>query len=343
MASQNLEFLSDFNHLFTPVLASYFAEKKKETANLSPVVQEAVERIERLTLSGGKRIRPALLYHSFISYGGKSFEDVKNYCLALELLHSWALIHDDIMDRSHFRRGQSTVNAYYEEKYEDPDLANSLSILAGDLALSFADELFYSQTIKNEKITLIYSQLKKEVIYGQIMDVTKAKSEEEVLKMIEYKTAGYSIEKPLLLGALLGGADSFQLKALSEIGLKTGLAFQIQDDILGVFGDEETLGKPVDSDMKEGKMTLLVIKTLSLLNSHDKKIFLSLWGNPKSGKKELGMIKKMITDSKGLSSCLSYYNSINKDIDSKIASSKVPISLKNIMLKLVDLNKERQK
>ena len=245
------------------------------------------------------------------------------------------------MDRSHLRRGQSTVNAYYEEKYKDSNLANSLSILAGDLALSLADELFYSQSSKNEKVISLYSELKTEVIYGQIMDVVKVQKESDVLKMIEYKTAGYSIEKPLLLGALLAGVDLSKLKKLSEIGLKIGLTFQIQDDILGVFGDEKTLGKPVDSDMKEGKMTLLIMKTLALLKSPDKSIFLSLWGNSHTGKKELDLARKMIKSSGGFKSCLSYYNSINKDIGFKLTSSSLPMPLKNVLHALVDFNKKR--
>jgi len=346
-----MQFLSDFNKLFTPVLVDYFERKKKEVVNLSSTVKETVERIESLTLSGGKRIRPALLYYSFLAFskikhtgsvrmhspGVEGIKRIKNYCLALELLHSWALIHDDIMDRSILRRGAPTVNAYYKEKYKDPSFANSLSILAGDMALSFADELFTSsfQSLSHSgkprhkrgasritggfwasqndtsklnadqiKLLHLYDQLKTQVIYGQIMDIIKVKTEKEVLKMIEYKTAGYSIEKPLLIGACLAGADYSKLKNLSNIAIKIGIAFQIQDDILGVFGDEKTLGKPVENDMKEGKMTLLVIKTLSILSSKDKKLFRALWGNPKSGKEELETIKKMIKDSGGLSSCL---------------------------------------
>lgn len=334
--------LQDFNVVFEPLLKDYFLKKRKEIQSLSPVVKEALERIEKLTLAGGKRLRPALLYYSYKAFGGKSLHDIKNYALAIEILHSWALIHDDIMDNARIRRGKPTVIAYYERKYKNKNLGTSLAILCGDIALSWADELFYSSSIGNERLSNIFSILKNEVIYGQLMDIGKVATEKEIVTMVELKTARYTVEKPLRLGALLARADDSLCEILGSIGIKIGIAFQIQDDILGIFGNKILLGKSILSDLKEGKMNLLVIKTLQKLNLHDKKRFLSLWGNPQGNVKDLKEVQQMIKSKGGWKSCITYYNNLVKDIKKEIKGSRLPLMLQKLLLNIVDFNSKRQ-
>lgn len=334
--------LQDFNVIFEPLLKDYFLKKRHEIQGLSPVVKEALERIEKLTLSGGKRLRPALLYASYKAFGGKSLRKVQNYALAIEILHSWALIHDDIMDNARIRRGKPTVIAYYERKYKNINLASALAILCGDMALSWADELFSSSSSQDERLSRIFSTLKNEVIYGQIMDVGKVSTEKEILTMIELKTARYTVEKPLLLGAILAHADESLSQVLGNIGVKIGIAFQIQDDILGVFGNKKTLGKSIISDLKEGKMNLLIVKTLQRLNTEEKKRFLSLWGNPKGRTKDLEEVQKKIKEKGGWNACLTYYNNLVKDIKKEIKGSNVPSILQKLLKDIVDFNSKRQ-
>ncbi|MBI4066973.1 polyprenyl synthetase family protein [Candidatus Gottesmanbacteria bacterium] len=350
--------LSDFNKLFTPALRDFFSLKRQELTKYPPIVREVGDQIASLTLSGGKRIRPALLYYSYQGFSQKKKHTgsvrIQNYCLAIEILHTWALIHDDIMDQSILRRGKATTYKYFQNKY-NPRLGLNLSILAGDLALSWADELFYSASPSRsprlsgrqafghlEGVTKLFSQMKNEVITGQIMDIFTVKTAKEALQMMELKTAQYSVEKPLLIGALLAGANDSELHTLSNLGLKIGIAYQLQDDLLGVFGVPKTLGKDITSDMKEGKMNLLIIKTLSQLQSIDRKKFLSLWGSPKAGLDDLKEVQKIIKLSSGLNSFNKYYNSLTKDINANLKNKNITNILQKSLEELINFNIIRQ-
>lgn len=332
--------LGKFTTLFVSYLLSFFAQKRKGLKNFSPVILEAENQIERLTLSGGKRIRPALIYYPYQALSSGPLDSVKNYCLSIEMLHSFALIHDDIMDRGKTRRANETAIAYFAKKYKDDHLANSLAILTGDLAFSWADELFSLALTQNkinyQRLFNIYAALKNEVVYGQLMDIKKVKTEKEILQMMQFKTASYSFEKPLLLGAVLGGASSLQLKLLSSFGQNIGLAFQIQDDILGVFGDAQKLGKPVGSDLKEGKMNLLSIKTLTNLNGVDKKAFLQIWGNPRSNFQDLVFIRDLMKRSGSLSDCFNFYKKLKTDALKTLFTKTLPKKLTKLLAQLTD-------
>ncbi len=335
-------FLPDFNDLFLPSAKDFFRRKKEAARGMPSIIDEAIDRIEDLTLSGGKRIRPALLYYSYQIFGAGSFEKVKNYCLALEILHSFALIHDDIMDKGEKRRGRETASFYFQKKFKSKDLSNNLAILCGDLAFAWADELFYADN--NKKLFDIFSLLKEEVIYGQLLDVVKVKTEAEILQMMQFKTAGYTIEKPLILGALLGEASEAQLEVLKSMGIALGLAFQIQDDILGVFGETKTLGKPVDSDLKEGKMNLLAIKTLKKLKGTERSSFLTIWGNPKSGAGQLQKVRQLMAKSGGLEDCLHDYHKLKKkaleNLKNLTLSQKGNILLSGLIDEILVLDKD---
>lgn len=233
-------------------LASFLASK--EQTDLTDSIQETIS-------AGGKRIRPTLLYVAYTGGGGKDDSLIFSVGAAIELFHTFALIHDDILDNSSTRRGKPTI-------YKKEGLSSAL--LAGDLSIFFANELFYS-VIKGmdetQQISHQWQLLQEEVIKGEYLDMALANvpsvSESNVMKIMEYKTARYSFMRPLLIGSLLAGGSSQIQQSLSDFGKNIGIAFQIQDDILGIFGNEAITGKSVNSDILEGKMTLLMVRLIA--------------------------------------------------------------------------------
>ena len=236
--------------------------------------------------SGGKRIRPGLCYAAFIGSGGDPNDvTARKVMTALELLHTFALLHDDIMDGSSMRRGNLTVHeefaAYHSKsnyRGESRRFGDGVGILAGDLAFVYADIMIEEAPIEVRKI---YSELRLEVNIGQYLDLLGTARCEPTVEMARkiniYKSGKYTIERPMHVGAVLCGKSQVELDQLSDFGLPLGEAFQLQDDILGVFGDDSLTGKPVGDDLREGKPTELVAQTLNLLDGNTRKRFVDLF------------------------------------------------------------------
>lgn len=284
---------SSFQQVVNNELKGLFARKLKESHKVDKRLPELIEQIADVTLRGGDRMRPYFcalgfqiatnqlktqnLTHKIPGIQGLKFREsltILPALLALELTHTFALIHDDIMDGADTRRRGSTIHAYFTKNLRNDQLATSLGILAGDLAYLWADELFDQLTIKNSSVArTLFNIMREETIYGQIRDVwgMYGASTSEVLKLYDLKSGRYSVEKPLLIGATLGGGEAKLLSQLSQYGRKVGMAFQIQDDILGVFGNEENTGKSITSDITECKWTILISEMYIRLNSIDQK------------------------------------------------------------------------
>ncbi|MBI2611609.1 polyprenyl synthetase family protein [Candidatus Gottesmanbacteria bacterium] len=302
--------LTKFQKQFNSILETFIFTKLKQVKGAPVVVRKGIEQLAKITLSGGKRIRPAFIYYGYKMCGGKSFAEIKNYLLAIEILQTFALIHDDIIDRATKRRGVETINSR---------LGNNMAILCGDLAYTWSDELFY-QNCPTKNLSSLFEQMKQQVIMGQILDLYSPQKEKDVVQMMEWKTASYSVEKPLCIGAILAAASAEKINTLSFIGINIGLAFQTQDDIFGVFGREEKLGKSTLDDLRNGKKTLLYFKTLANLNPIKKQEFFSLWGNSKAGYNELRVIQKIVTNSGGLVKVINLYKNWKKEAISLLQS-----------------------
>jgi geranylgeranyl diphosphate synthase type I len=228
------------------------------------------EASDHLIKAGGKKLRPVLVILACESVGGRSEYALKT-AASMELIHTFSLIHDDIMDKDEMRRGKPSVHKLWGEP---------MAILAGDTLFSKAFETVLKTDtthIDAEKVldaleTVVDSCIK--ICEGQALDITfEGKldvKEEEYMTMIYKKTAAL-IAAATKAGAILGGGNEEQINALSEYGRLIGLAFQIQDDYLDVVSIEEDIGKPVGSDILEGKMTLMVVHTLVNADDHDKK------------------------------------------------------------------------
>ncbi|MGM5484568.1 MAG: polyprenyl synthetase family protein [Nanobdellota archaeon] len=217
------------------------------------------DEVRRFTLNGGKRLRPRLLYHTFLCFR-EDDEEVFRVAASLELIQSFLLIHDDIMDKDALRRGMKTVHERYYEDTGDRHLSNSLAIVAGDVSYTYAVEIINSAQVRNKEDVVSYvSRMIETVCRGQHKDLLASSrdsvKDEEILDIYRLKTAAYSTTGPMVLGGLLAGRkDNSDLERIGEL---IGIAFQLKDDILGIFGSEDKIGKPVGSDIEEGKKTLL--------------------------------------------------------------------------------------
>lgn len=260
-------------------LGQYFKKKAKEVQN-DTIVLELVHQIADVTLRGGDRLRPFMGQLGYTAGQGKNEASILPALLALELTHTFALIHDDIMDRASVRRGGPTIPAHFtQDSRTSHHDAISLAILAGDLACVWADELM--DEVQNRSAKTQFNVMRQEVIGGQTLDVTMSETVEpnDILRMYMLKTARYSLTHPLVIGALLAGekTSASLLHALHQYGDAIGIAFQLRDDWLGVFGDAKTFGKSTSSDIEEGKWTLLASYTKEQLNARDTKRLVSLY------------------------------------------------------------------
>jgi geranylgeranyl diphosphate synthase type I len=273
-------------------LDEFLAEQADRLAPLGP--DAALLHAEaRAAVSGGKRFRAAFCYWGYRAVraarepGRAPAADDERAVLraaaALEILHASALAHDDYMDASDTRRGRPATHrsfaaAHREARWRgDPDqYGAAAAILLGDLLLSWSDELLRRCGLGWDRVGPaldLFDRCRSEVITGQFLDVSvQARGSADVddaMRVLRFKSAKYSIERPLHVGAALAGADSADLAWLSAFGLPLGEAFQLRDDLLGVFGDPEQTGKPAGDDLVEGKRTVLVALALDGLDGDD--------------------------------------------------------------------------
>lgn len=232
---------------------------------------EPIEALRDFVLAGGKRLRPAFCHWAFVGAGGDPVDPVVvDAGAALELLHTFALVHDDVMDGSALRRGRTTVHVDFAARHvmsgwrgEARRFGEGAAILVGDLAFVYADTLMVGAPGPAAEV---FNELRIELNIGQYLDVVgtaRACSDHATARRIAcYKSGKYTVERPLHLGAALAGRLPELAEALSAYGLPLGEAFQLRDDLLGAFGDSAVTGKPVGEDLREGKPTpLLAITT----------------------------------------------------------------------------------
>lgn len=264
------------------VQAALDAHVEEQVTRLAPVGPDATRLLDeaRALVAGGKRLRAAFCWWGFRALdpdpSPETEQAVLRACAALELLHASALVHDDLMDASDTRRGRPATHRGFEAEHRrdgwtgDPEqYGAAAAILLGDLLLTWADELLRRCGLPLERVVPaleVFDLCRSEVIAGQFLDISvQARGRADVdaaMTVLRYKSAKYSIERPLHVGAALAGAGPAELAALTAYGLPLGEAFQLRDDLLGVFGDPATTGKPAGDDLVEGKRTVLVALAL---------------------------------------------------------------------------------
>ena len=276
-----MNILLDFKKQFDKEVNIYLDEKIKSAEKIDKKGSDLFEIIKEFINSGGKRLRPAIFYYAFLSYSSQNSAKVLKLSFIFELFHSFALIHDDIIDNSDLRRRKLTVHKKYNL---------STAILAGDLALMLADQIF-TQEINKLEIVNLYNEFKQELLIGEYLDTEKIN---DINKIMELKTARYSFIKPAIIALNFAQVNRQEAEKWKEILNKTGILFQIKDDFDGTFGNDKSLGKPTDSDIKEGKNTLLVKKFLAKSNSKEKEYFYSFFGKSNFEKEDLIWYKKTL-------------------------------------------------
>ena len=234
---------------------------------VDPELGEPLGALRALVAAGGKRLRPAFCHWAYVGAGGDPDDPlVVDAGAALELLHTFALVHDDVMDGSDHRRGLPSVHRAFIDRHHDRgwqgDARRSgegAAILIGDFAFVYADLILGEIPAPARAI---FDELRLELCVGQYLDLvgtaSASRDPEQATRIERYKSGKYTVERPLHLGAALAGAGTEVHVALTEFGLPLGEAFQLRDDLLGVFGDRAITGKPVGDDLREGKLTPLV-------------------------------------------------------------------------------------
>ncbi len=306
--------LGEYQKKIDKEISSFMEKKVAKGKQIAPECRELVQLLKEYAERDGKRIRPVLVVFGYKACGGEDEKEILKASVSIELIHSYLLIHDDIMDRSDTRRGLPSFHKQYEEIYskrfkgiEVSRTAENTAVIAGDIIESFAgDALTETDFDAGKKVEFIkkLNSINANTGYGQLLDtmleIKKNASEKDIELTHLLKTAKYTIEGPLQLGAILAGASEQQLKELSSYAVPVGKAFQMQDDVIGLFGSEERIGKPVDSDLKEGKKTHLVLRAMEKGSKEQKQKLVSALGNKELSLEEFEEARKIIRETGAL-------------------------------------------
>ena len=283
----------------------------REAAYLNSISTELSPVSDSLTsflLDSGKRLRPLFAYAGFLASGGALDKPVIRAMASLELLQACALIHDDLMDGSDTRRGKPSIHRHFESKHVQDDLDGfaphyglSAAVLIGDLALVWSDQMLNSAGLTTEQLVRLlpyYNEMRVELMAGQFLDIheqtQKSTSVDRSMKIARYKSGKYTIERPLHLGAAMASAPAEIFTALSAYGLPLGEAFQLRDDLLGVFGDPSVTGKPAGDDLREGKRTALIALTNDRQSEAQRELARTYFGKPDLDSDGVALLREII-------------------------------------------------
>ncbi len=243
------------------------------------------DALQLLIFSGGKRIRPAFFHWAHVGSGGDGSSEIAiDAAAAIEMLHAFALAHDDVMDHSSSRRGEPSIWQRFTNLHNANEWAGNakefgeaVAILVGDLAHVIADQLIRDTS---PTVMEIWDELRLEVNIGQYLDVLSGAErtfdQDGARRILEYKTGRYSVQRPLHLGAAIAGQYDKLEGFFTAFGRPVGVAFQLRDDLLGVFGNENTTGKPVGDDLREGKPTSLVAAAHERATKQQQEVLLTI-------------------------------------------------------------------
>ena len=273
----------------TEQLRSYLRERRQSAAYIGTDYDGLIAALEEFVLRGGKRVRPLFAYWGWRAVAPEPTgdtlidEDAVRLFAALELLQACALVHDDVIDASATRRGWPTVHVHFAELHREQgwrgsadQFGLSAAILLGDLSLCWADDIIATAPLSAEaqrRVQRVWSDIRTEVLGGQFLDIVNESSGDEsieaAMKVNTYKTASYTIARPLQLGAAAAADRPDVQEIFHVVGNDLGVAFQLRDDVLGVFGDPAVTGKPSGDDLRSGKRTVLLAEALERAEASD--------------------------------------------------------------------------
>jgi geranylgeranyl diphosphate synthase type I len=269
----------------TEQLRDYLGGRRRDAAYIGTDYAELTAALEEFVLRGGKRMRPAFAYWGWRAVAGvdTASPDVLRLFAALELLHACALVHDDVIDASATRRGLPTVHRLFADRHRERNwhgspvqFGMSAAILLGDLSLVWADDIVATADLPldaHRRVQRVWADIRTEVLGGQYLDIAAeasgAESVASAMTVNTYKTASYTISRPLQLGAAAAADRPDVQAAFHELGTDLGVAFQLRDDVLGVFGDPAVTGKPSGDDLRSGKRTVLLAEAVERADKTD--------------------------------------------------------------------------
>ena len=278
---------------------------------ISPDLTIVCDSLSSFLLERGKRLRPLFAHAGFIAAGGATEKSTLKAIASLELLQACALIHDDLMDASDTRRGKPSIHRHFESIHiQDqlegfaPQYGLSAAVLLGDLALVWSDQMLNSAGLTHEQYARTisyYNEMRVELMAGQFLDIheqtQKSSSVARSMKIARFKSGKYTIERPLHLGAAMANpVDKKKMVALSEYGLPLGEAFQLRDDLLGVYGDASITGKPAGDDLREGKKTVLIALSRENQTPSQSQSFDKYFGSPELNSEGITCLQQIILD-----------------------------------------------
>lgn len=331
--------IENYREKVNSALKEFLEKKAKEDGEYSEQTRELIENILEYNMRGGKRIRPLVIIFAYRCFKNDNEKAIINASIAIELMQAYLLIHDDIMDNSDLRRGKLSMHRIYSSLGEG--FGKSTAILAGNLCLSYAYEsIIEADFSTEEKIGALrwVCWINRRENYGQALDIIPGffgLKEEDVMRIYELKTATYTVQGPIYLGGALAGASVEEIDKLQKYGFNLGVAFQIQDDINGIFASVEEMGKPNDSDIKEGKKTLLIAKSLESAGEDDRKFLLENYGKKDVCESEIDRIKEIIRKN-SLDYCVNKVKSLIEEGKKSLEGLNLRDEGKNFLLEMAD-------
>ena len=317
-AADAKETLKKFVSKIEKELESYFNYEIAHAFGVSRKEKELsthiLKHIKEHNLRPAKRLRGSFVYYGYKLLNGKAGKDILKAAMSIELIHTALLMHDDFMDQDDTRRGLPTTHEYYKTyhinknfRFHPQHYGESMAVTVGDVALLLGHEILGESNFNNERKLHALNRTLRGIVntgHGQAFDITLEgkgiASEKDITDLHLAKTAIYTYENPLHIGAILAGAKSKDLELISEYAIPGGVAFQLQDDILGLYGDPKKTGKPAHSDLRQGKMTLLIIKALEFGNKNQQESLKEIWGKRDLSESEANEARKIVSDTGSL-------------------------------------------
>ena len=351
MASQEL---SELRSQIDGVLADFTKARSSALVDIGSELQPVAAAMTEFITDGGKRFRPIFAYLGYLGTGAAARPEILKACTALELVHVCALIHDDVMDGSDTRRNKPAIHRLFQSLHSDSSYQGNSerfglasAILLGDLALVWADRLLVESGITREEFINaqeVFSDMRDELMAGQYLDVLEGAlattSVERSLKVARFKSGKYSIERPLHFGAALAGHTEFN-ETYSNFGLPLGEAFQLRDDVLGVFGDPKITGKPAGDDIREGKRTVLIAVTMENATPTERNTLTSALGNPSLSDSQVEEIQGIIKSSGALSEVEKLITELTEQAISALQQSKVEGKIVGVLKEMAIIATQR--
>ncbi|MEI6648190.1 MAG: polyprenyl synthetase family protein [Actinomycetes bacterium] len=344
--------VTELRFAINEILANFAKTEGRYLRSIGPELEPVADALERFVLDSGKRLRPLFASAGFLGVGAPLTNEILQAIAALELIHVCALIHDDVMDASDTRRGAPAIHKLFEQMHTQREMVGSAAqfgissaILLGDLALIWASKALHQSRILAPAMSRalpVYDEMRVELMAGQYLDVHEqalgSSSVERSLRVARYKSGKYTIERPLHFGAALASETPEPFYEIySAYGLPLGEAFQLRDDVLGVFGDPAATGKPAGDDLREGKRTVLMATTVERANAVQREVIERLFADPDLDLAGVEALRTIIVETGALEHLEALIEKLTTSASESIAHTRLAPTGVNILHDLISI------